>query len=140
MWLQLSFLSCTNRSPVSGDPDASVGVLLEWSEPLLTRISRLDFLVCFFLLNNFPCLLKLNYLLRAVPCFLRGVDRNMHQALQGILNVKLDESSWLQARLPTRLKGRGSKAIADYASPAYGFQDLVSTILARLDPCATSSE
>ncbi|KAL3318347.1 hypothetical protein Ciccas_002985 [Cichlidogyrus casuarinus] len=76
---------------------------------MISRLDLLDRHVGFFLLNNFLCLPKLNYLLRAAPCFLisevlRGVDHKLHQALEGNLNtieyMWLDDmehiSAWLQ--------------------------------------------
>src|SRR6218665_1713189 len=66
---------------------------------------------------------KLTYLLRSAPCWdhpmLETIDGQMRQGLKRILNIKLDDTQWVQATLPIRdgdLRVRRVTMLASYRS------------------------
>ena len=67
---------------------------------------------------------KLNYFLRKAPCFLNKeilekYDSIIRNALEDILNVKLDGRAWEQSTLPIKLGGLGIKLASEVALPGY---------------------
>ena len=88
---------------------------------LLKMIDAYDAL---FLLRNCFSIPKLTYFLRTAPCFLKKdilkkYDSIIKEALENILNVKLDERAWEQCTLPIKLGGLGIKLASEVAIPAY---------------------
>jgi hypothetical protein len=82
---------------------------------------------------------KFTYILRCShlwkhPGLLSSLDKIIKDTISAVLNIKLDERSWIQASLPIRHGGLGIRKMADIALPAYlssvhGTQNLVAKIL-----------
>ena len=64
------------------------------------------------------------YFLRCTPSFLfkevlQDYDNHLRLGLENILNVKLEEKSWLQSTLPVSKGGLGIRLTSDLALPAF---------------------
>ena len=64
------------------------------------------------------------HLLRTSPTWkaseeLASFDRTVRQALQNICNIRLDDTMWSQAALPTAKGGLGVRQAVDLALPAF---------------------
>ncbi|MEM7284532.1 MAG: reverse transcriptase domain-containing protein [Pseudomonadota bacterium] len=89
-----------------------------------SRLSILDPHDAFFLLTNCLSIPKLVFLLRSAPCFmdqntLFKYDRVLRRAVIAILNLKIDEQSWIQACLPVKFGGIGVRYIPKLSYAAY---------------------
>lgn len=67
---------------------------------------------------------KLIYLLRTSPAwahstFTEPIDACIRSTLETITNTALDQSTWLEASLPTKLGGLGVRRVQDLALPAF---------------------
>jgi hypothetical protein len=110
---------------------------------IVERLKSIDSHYALFLLKNCFYMPKLLYFLRTAPCYkeeelLEAFDSTIVDALETICNVKLDEFSSKQARLPTGMGGLGLPSATILAPSAYlasacGSADLVSSILCRAE-------
>src|SRR6218665_2546232 len=66
---------------------------------------------------------KLTYLLRSAPCWdhsmLETIDGQMRQGLERKINIRLNDTQWVQATLPIRYGGLGVRRVTMLASSAY---------------------
>ena len=89
-----------------------------------SRLEKLDSHTAVFLLRNAFALPKMTYFLRAAPCFtntdiLEEYDSILHNALESIINIRLDNDTWMQASLPISCGGLGIRRASDISLPAY---------------------
>lgn len=106
---------------------------------LTSRLPHLQGHSALFLLKSCLSMPKLVYLLRCSPTWkansqLEKFDNTLREALEAILNVKLDDTTWAQASLPVPRGGLGVRSARDLSVPAFlasvtGTADLVSEIL-----------
>ena len=109
---------------------------------LMERLPSLHSHVALFLLKNCLAIPKLVYLLRCAPTWteselLAKLDSIIRNGLQLLLNVHIDEPTWLQASLPVSRAGIGIRSTQSLAIPAFlastsSTSELVSAILAKL--------
>ena len=97
---------------------------LEQLALMAKRLNLIDAHDALFLLRNCFSIPKLTYFLRTAPCFLKKdilkkYDSIIKEALENILNVKLDDRAWDQCTLPIKLGGLGIKQASEVAIPAY---------------------
>jgi hypothetical protein len=97
---------------------------LESLKLMSRRLELLDSHDAMYLLKNCFSLPKLNYFLRASPCFLKEdllkeYDEVIRESLVSILNIKLDGTSNIQYSLPVCLGGLGIRASVDISIPAF---------------------
>src|SRR5688572_18011752 len=66
---------------------------------------------------------KMTYLLRTCPCWdhplLETMDHQTRTGLEKIVNTELNDIQWLQASLPIRYGGLGTRRISMLATSAY---------------------
>ena len=74
----------------------------------------------------------MTYLLRTSPCWnlplLAKMDRQIRSGLEKILNTELDDTQWMQASLPIRDGGLGTRRISMLATSAH-LASVASTVL-----------
>ena len=122
--------------------EAADNVLLEKLEDLRRMGERLDFIDAqdaVFLLRNCYAIPKLTYFLRTAPTFknadtLKLYDLELKKILEGILNIKMDDSAWDQSSLPVKKGGLGIRKATDLALPcfissAYGASGGINALL-----------
>ena len=91
---------------------------------MCSRLEKLDSHTALFLLRNAFALPKMTYFLRAAPCFvntdiLGEYDSILRKALESIINIQLDDNTWMQASLPITCGGLGIRKATDISLPAY---------------------
>ena len=97
------------------------------TEALVSMVSHLRSLHAHdtvYLLRNCFAIPKLLYLLRTSPAWkakeeLVMFDKMVCQALQDICNIRLDDTMWSQASLPTSKGGLGVRQAVDLALPSF---------------------
>ena len=97
---------------------------LESLKLMSKRLELLDAHDAMYLLKNCYSLPKLNYFLRASPCFLKEdllleYDQTIRESLVAILNIKLEGTSNIQYSLPVSLGGLGIRSAVDISIPAF---------------------
>jgi hypothetical protein len=97
---------------------------LESLKLMSKRLELLDAHDAMYLLKNCYSLPKLNYFLRASPCFLNEdllleYDQTIRESLVTILNIKLEGASNIQYSLPVSLGGLGIRSALDISIPAF---------------------
>ena len=91
---------------------------------MVERLAQIDAHDAIFLLRHCFAIPKLMYFLRCAPSFhfidvLQDYDHHLRLGLENILNVKLEEKSWLQSTLPVSKGGLGIRLTSDLALPAF---------------------
>ena len=91
---------------------------------MVDRLAQIDAHDALFLLRHCFAIPKLMYFLRCAPTFLfkevlQDYDNHLRLGLENILNVKLEEKSWLQSTLPVSKGGLGIRLTSDLALPAF---------------------
>ena len=91
---------------------------------MVDRLTEIDAHDAIFLLRHCFAIPKLMYFLRCAPSFkfkevLQEYDQHLQLGLENILNVKLEEKSWLQSTLPVSKGGLGIRLTSDLALPAF---------------------
>ena len=102
-------------------------LLREKTEALEAMVSRLQLLQAHdavYLLRNCFVIPKMLHLLRTSSTWkateeLTRFDCTVRQALQDICNIRLDDTMWSQASLPTSKGGLGVRQAVDLALPAF---------------------
>ena len=106
-------------------------------------LKNLDSHAGLFLLKNSFALPRLQYVLRAAPCYnshiLKLYDAQLLEILQQILNCRLNGSARIQAGLPVNMGGLGVLNAQDAAAPSFlasvsGCRQLVTRILSNTTP------
>ena len=128
-------------SPVSS-AECNENMLLSKVEVLGFMDEKLGLLTshdALLLLQHSFAILKVLFVLRTAPCFLsdqlRGFNGILQLVLSHTLNIDLTlQSTWLQATLPVRARGIGTRRAFQLASSAYlasdaGCSDLIHQIL-----------
>ena len=110
---------------------------LESLKLMSRRLELLDSHDAMYLLKNCFSLPKLNYFLRASPCFLKEdllkeYDEVIRESLVSILNIKLDGTSNIQYSLPVSLGGLGIRSSVDISIPLVNSRRLILGILIAL--------
>ena len=108
-------------------PEANENVLKEKLENLQTMAVRLESLNshdALFLLRQCFAMPKIMYFLRTSTVFLnsdwcKNFDETLRKALQSTLNIKMEDSVWIQSSLPIKMGGLGIRRVSDVAIPAY---------------------
>ncbi|XP_073944805.1 uncharacterized protein [Choristoneura fumiferana] len=105
------------------------------------HLTQLSAHVALTLLRNCFSMPRMVYLLRTAPTWLfedevKQLDDTIRGALEGVINVHLDDPQWCQAALPVRCGGLGVRRVHDvgliaFLASAHGVGDLVARIL----PC-----
>ena len=126
-------------------PEALPGAISSKTECvplLLDRLPSLQSHFALFLMKNCLAIPKLVYLVRCCPTWteaelLRQLDSLIRNALQSLLNLQIDNSTWAQASLPVSRGGIGIRSTHDLSVPAFLAStsctlELVSHILAKL--------
>ena len=87
------------------------------------RLPLLEAHDALWLLRHAFSLQKLLYVLRSAPCFLPSLlesfDLTLRTMLESICNVKLGDTSWLQASLPINSGGLGIRSAVMLAPTAF---------------------
>ena len=118
--------------------DDSVQEKVEVLKRMGERLTSLQSHDALTLLRHSFAIPKILYVLRTAPCFLsshlQSFDESLRDILMSIVNVHLDDVSWLQASLPVRVGGIGIRRATQLAPSAYlasaaGCSDLVHQIL-----------
>ena len=104
-------------------PEANEEVLQPKLESLQIMVDRLK-LLRLFLLRQCFCMPKIMYSIRTAPIFRNTVwceqfDETIRLALQRILNVQMEGSTWEQSSLPISMGGLGIRKASEVAVPAY---------------------
>ena len=91
---------------------------------MVERLVQIDAHDAIFLLRHCFAIPKLMYFLRSAPSFkfkdvLKDYDEHLRLGLENILNVQLDEESWVQSTLPVSKGGLGIRLASDLALPAF---------------------
>ena len=91
---------------------------------MLERLVQIDAHDAIFLLRHCFAIPKLMYFLRCAPSFkfkevLQDYDQHLRLGLENILNVQLEENSWVQSTLPVSMGGLGIRLTSDLALPAF---------------------
>ena len=88
-----------------------------------------------YLLRHTFSLPKLLYVLRSAPCFLSSLlgsfDSTLCTMLESICNVKLGDTSWLQASLPINSGGLGIRSAVMLAPTAFLASTAGSTLISQ---------
>jgi hypothetical protein len=108
-------------------PEANEEVLQPKLESLQIMVERLKLLKrhdSLFLLRQCFCMPKIMYFIRTAPIYRNTVwceqfDETIRLALQSILNVQMEGSTWEQSSLPISLGGLGIRKASEVAVPAY---------------------
>jgi hypothetical protein len=125
-------------SPVGGTESVEVVLSdkLNVLNTLATRLKVLDSHDALYLLRHCFSTPKLMYILRSAPCFssdlLGSYDSCLREILEYILNVSLDDTSWMQATLPVRDGGLGIQRATTLATPAFISSFMASTALQEM--------
>ena len=120
MLLEVPSLRCVScaQATLLGTPigditsvDDSVQEKVEVLKRMGERLTSLQSHDALTLLRHSLAIPKILYVLRTTPCFLsshlQSFDESLRDILMSIVNVHLDDVSWLQASLPVRVGGIG---------------------------------
>ena len=103
--------------------DDALQVHSDTLEQAVKDLMRLSVQGALMLLRSCFGAAKLTYLLRTAPCWghpLLGImDDQMRLGLEAIVNIKLNDTQWIQATLPIRDGGLGIRRVTMLASSAY---------------------
>jgi len=124
----LNFKECSiEESFLLGSPLSTAGVDLALSgslaqlERVKGRLLKLPAHEAFFLLKNSFGIPRLQFLLRTAPCALSKetlkFDESIRELVSSVVNLKITDSSWIQASLPVRWGGIGIRR-AEILSPS----------------------
>ena len=103
------------------------------------RVQYLDSHTGLFILTHYTSAPRLNYLMRSSPTYhcpeaLSGLDAKVRETAASVCKVKMENKSWAQASLPTRMGGLGLCCLSSLALPCFHSSlhkslDLVNQIL-----------